>query len=655
MLIPVGEPPIEETRIANMLREQAPRDYEFDRAVLRDVLRFLARDAGISFVSVPEVGEAESQLITFDLRASPFRALEIIAKANGVALYYEDGVWYLRPYDDKELVGRTYKLKYNTQEVVEYEGGGSAAPQATTSGMGGTQSGGGTVPDLGLSLTGQADVFKTDPKQLIDDIKALLGIPTTAYEGVIAEEASVDALNPLGATAPTLTSIPTGGGQTAAGEVGGPQVIWSSDSNTLYVVATRQQHKWVEGYLASVDRPQSLIAIEVKFFETTKDPRKQIGIDWSGTLAEGFTVAATDIVAGPNGVLTINEVTDDESLSGNLPEGTVPFSSREKSKITTASFAAPYGAVLTASAVAATIRAFQNDRDTTFVQYPRVLTRNNREVVIRSVVNEPVLAATSSVTPGVGGTTTASVTYLPIGTIINVLPKVMTDGSVMLNLALTVSSIVGEKDIDNNAYPRASSRVYNAALEVKSGYTLAVGGIEEAFDATKNNGIPFLKDIPVLGYAFKSNDRFRNKKNLIFFLTPTVLGYGSTVGISEPPESTLMVRPGEPPPAPAFTPGGTLVGGESALAPALAWLQWHERYFREFIKENRTDRKTIERIQGIINTCQLLLVQTELIRAQGSADPARVESSQAELDRLIEQFRSLEKKGREDLIGFYTD
>ena len=68
------------------------------------------------------------------------------------------------------------------------------------------------------------------------------------------------------------------------------------------------------------------------------------------------------------------------------------------------------------------------DRDSSQVSYPRVLTRNNREVVIRSVINQPVLASTSSVTPGIGGTTTASVSYLPIGTIINVLPKQMDDG-----------------------------------------------------------------------------------------------------------------------------------------------------------------------------------------------------------------------------------
>lgn len=657
LLIPVGEPPIEETQIANMLRNQPAKDYEFDRAVLRDVLRFLARDAGISFVSVPEVGETESRLVTFDLRASPFRALEIVAKSNGVALSYEDGVWYLRPQNDRELIGRTYKLKFNTQETVEYDGGASTAPMASTSGMGGTQSGSGTTPDLGLSLTGQADVFKLDPKQLIDDIKALLGIPTTAFDGVIAEEVAVDTLNPLGPGTGNLPTslIPDGGGQTAAGDVGGPQVIWNSDSNTLYIVATRQQHKWVEGYLASVDRPQALIAIEVKFFETTKDPRKQLGVDWEGTLGDGFTVAARAIRVAPNGTITIDQENSHQSQSGAFPPEEYPYDYRSGRKATTATFGAPYSAILSTSDVATTLRAFLDDRDTTTVSYPRVLTRNNREVVIRSVMNEPVLAATSSVTPGVGGTTTASVTYLPIGTIINVLPKTMDDGSVLMNLAVTVSSIVGEKAIDGNSYPIASTRVYNAALEVNSGYTIAIGGIDEAFDSSRRDGIPLLKDIPLLGAAFRSSNQLRRKKNLILFITPTVLGHRPHTGISETPQSTLPVRPGEPPTPPAFSPDGMLVGGEGALPGALAWLAWQERFFREIIRERRASRETVERIEGLIATCQLLLVQTETLRAQGSANPARLEEAQAELDRIIAACQKLRKDARDTLIGFSSN
>ena len=212
------------------------------------MFRFLADDAGISFVSVPEVGQAEEKLVTFALRASPFRALEIIAKANGVALFYEEGVWYLRPYNDKELIARIYKLKYNTQEkVTSSDSAAASALYAPTSGQGGTAEG--SVPDLGLSLQGVTDIFKTDPKQLVADIRSLLGIPTRGFEAANAGEVTADASSTLDipqSVQPASTEAPA---DNVAGKPGGPQVIWNSDSNTLYVVASRQQQQWVEGYL----------------------------------------------------------------------------------------------------------------------------------------------------------------------------------------------------------------------------------------------------------------------------------------------------------------------------------------------------------------------------------------------------------------------
>lgn len=656
--------------IAGTLRNEPEKEYEFNRAPLRDVLRFLASDAGISYVSVPEAGDAENQLVTFTLRASPFRALEIIARANGVALFYEEGVWYLRPYNDKELVARIYKLKYNTQEKVSSNDAAAAsAPQGPTAGVGGTAYGG-SAPDLGLSLQGVTDVFKTDPKQLVDDIKSLLGIPTAGFAAANAGEVSVDSSFALG-TSPqsvqaTYNDSPA---KNVAGEPGGPQVIWNSDSNTLYIVASRQQHQWVEGYLKSMDRPQPLIAIEVKFFETNKDPKQQLGIDWSGVLGNGLTVAAKQITATPNGAITMlntNDSANSDSTQRNAESGIFPpvapgevpagpfdilttnsTSSSASTSRTTITAAAPYSAVLSISDVALTLRAFLEDRDTSQISYPRVLTRNNREVVIRSVINQPVLASTSSVTPGIGGTTTASISYLPIGTIINVLPKQMDDGSIFLNISISISNILRQENIAGSSYPVASTRVFNAALSVTSGYTVAIGGLEEAKDQKLRNGVPFLKDIPLLGEAFKSWNRAQEKKNLIMFITPTLLPPGGrTGGISEKPESIVPVRPNEPDP-PAFSPDGMLAGGRRAVPDAVAWVERRAAVLDQTVHEKLTEKKTIKEINDLQMLCTRLQEQFELMMEAFPDDTRSLGESVAAMEgtqRRLQQLLPLAKK-----------
>ncbi len=79
-----------------------------------------------------------------------------------------------------------------------------------------------------------------------------------------------------------------------------PQVIYNSDQNALWVVATRKQHKWVAEYLSKVDKPQTLIAIEVKFLETKKNPQTDIGVNWENTFGSGLTIGGQASIGSSN-------------------------------------------------------------------------------------------------------------------------------------------------------------------------------------------------------------------------------------------------------------------------------------------------------------------------------------------------------------------
>ncbi len=68
----------------------------------------------------------------------------------------------------------------------------------------------------------------------------------------------------------------------------------------------RQQHQFVERWISSIDRKQSLIAVELKFVETTKDPKNQLGVDWSGTFDGGFKFNLTS----PSTTVDLNRIKD---------------------------------------------------------------------------------------------------------------------------------------------------------------------------------------------------------------------------------------------------------------------------------------------------------------------------------------------------------
>ena len=104
---------------ASRLRAAEAQQYDFSKATLADVLRFLATDAGISFFSLPDDSPVGARLITFSIKASAFQVLETLCKANELSLIPDNGIWYIRPADDKELLGKSYTILNNALEMVE--------------------------------------------------------------------------------------------------------------------------------------------------------------------------------------------------------------------------------------------------------------------------------------------------------------------------------------------------------------------------------------------------------------------------------------------------------------------------------------------------------------------------------------------------------
>jgi type II secretory pathway component GspD/PulD (secretin) len=315
-----------------------------------------------------------------------------------------------------------------------------------------------------------------------------------------------------------------------------------------------------------------------------------------------------------------------------------------------------FTATLQPDDVSFAIEAFMTDSDTTLTQYPRVLTVNNREVAISNARNQPILGSSSQNNSSGSSTTASEVQYLPIGTQVNILPKTMPDGSVFLNVAITISSrgddifLPAGPNGEPSPYPITFSRVYQAALQVDSGYTLAVGGLEEATDFKSSNGIIGLQSIPGIGSLFKSSGRNLDKRNLIVFITPTIINdRRSTGGITEVPESVIPIRPGDPTP-PAFGTDGRLAGGYTGLDGAFAWLAFQNRFFEQLLRESRVTNSSIQQLEGVIRTAEMVLAEIEYLATRSPARMQQFAKKEEEALSLLNQLQDTLKRSKEDLF-----
>ncbi len=640
---------------ATKLRAKPARLYEFSKALLSDVIRFLAMDCEVSFFSLPDGSPEGEKLITFSLTASPFQALETLCKANSLALVIDGGIWYIRPADDRELFGRAYEVKHNAFEKITKSTSSDSSSGGGTS-SGGSASGGGTSDSMGgssggaqgsgIDLQGARDTFRTQKSELVNDIRSILDLPLESI-GTDGGSGSSGISGP----ATSGSDVSSSGSPTDTyGSVRKPKVIWKSDSNTLYVVATRLQHMWVEGFLLAADKPQPQIAIEVKFFETSRDPSSEFGLDWTGTFGSSGNFRKVDtVVTDPTSGTTTVTTTNVPNIDGGFRTDLSNLLSVGDLAKTGQKFAAPMAAVLSAQDVNVKLRALLNDSQTRSVSYPRMVTTNNREVVLRSVINQPVLGGSSSTSVTGGAATTAAISYLPIGTVINILPKKMTNDKVNLNIAITVSSIISTTFIQGNPYPVASSRVYSAPVEVSGGYTVAIGGLDEAKEQVTDQGIPVVNKIPLFGWLFKTQTKSKNHKNLMLFITPSLID-DKGGGLSSLPQAVLPRKPDVlMPRIPRLNSDGDLQGGIEALPNAIAFMRRSTQEIGQIITENRGTRDEYAKITDLTIAIRRIRVVVERYGSQYPAQTEEMKQCRWELSKMLDDLErermALAKKG----------
>lgn len=146
---------------------------------------------------------------------------------------------------------------------------------------------------------------------------------------------------------------------------------------------------------------------------------------------------------------------------------------------------------------------------------PRIAVLTNTSATINQGVT--ILQPSTSSTPASGGATTQTFTPTKIGVSLKVTPQVSNIGTVRLQLDVSRTSLtaVGSSDIDDR----------NAKTEVivKSGDTAVIGGVFQSDVLKSQNGVPGLKDIPILGTLFRGDKTVSQKVELMIFVTPKII------------------------------------------------------------------------------------------------------------------------------------
>ena len=305
------------------------------------------------------------------------------------------------------------------------------------------------------------------------------------------------------------------------------RVIPDTRTSQLIVVATDPEQAAVDTLINELDTPTKQVLIETRLVEISSNPTSKKGIDWSGTLsaqnvsAGNYSTYITQPTAptstvGPGGAI-VNTPGQPGLVSGivNNP-GIVGASSIG------GFFQNPW--FLNADGAHAVLSFLNASADAQVMSTPRVVTLDNETATISVQRTYPILQTTAGTQGSPGGST---ITYSNVGTVLLVTPRISANNTIRLKVTPTVASFFGYAQLTANGAtsqaPQFDSRTMDTQVLIPNANTLVMGGLVDDNPAETSTKVPLLGDIPFLGAAFRSESKASDKKNLLIFITPTIL------------------------------------------------------------------------------------------------------------------------------------
>ncbi len=308
-------------------------------------------------------------------------------------------------------------------------------------------------------------------------------------------------------------------------------------NNALVIQAIREDIDRMIPVIQKIDKPTPQILIKANIVEATKDVARDLGIQWGGV--KNKTVNGNNI--------TVSAGVDS---STGLPR---PFNVDfpvSPAAIQTAGGTAAVGAVVHTRGgdiLDVQLQALQSEGKLNIISSPSIITLDNQKAFTESGERVPYV----SIVQGVGTTgSTQQVQFVDAVLRLEITPHVIDGQNLKMKVIVKKDEVDTSRSVQGN--PFIVKKNTETVLIVQNGETIVISGLTKLTDSSTETGVPWLKDIPVLGWLFKSHSSDNNLQDVLIFITPQILpprGAEAAAVVSEQPRSAESTTGGSEQPA----------------------------------------------------------------------------------------------------------
>ena len=271
-------------------------------------------------------------------------------------------------------------------------------------------------------------------------------------------------------------------------------------TNSIIITDLDETVTKVEKMAHDLDSTTPQIEITAKLVDVDTEALRGLGIDWR---LGGESKYYTDPLGEALDLAPVNPGNDgDNSLKGDVTNS-----------IADAAATVTYGIFKGWGALEAQLQMLEQNRKANIISNPRITTVDNREAKILVGQKIPLIVNDVAGNP---------VSQLQtIGIQLKVTPHLTQDKRIIMDLHPEVSDLSAQSTVQGGVIINTSEA--DTRVMVDDGQTAVIGGLIRTNTSMVRRGVPFLKDLPLLGAMFRSDNMVKQNRELIIFVTPRLL------------------------------------------------------------------------------------------------------------------------------------
>ena len=334
----------------------------------------------------------------------------------------------------------------------------------------------------------------------------------------LTNESSTNTTN----NASTSATSSANSSSTGTGVGGRPfSIIADETQNAVIVNAAPELMFEIEDAVNQLDSRRAQVLIQAAIVEVSGDDATQLGVQWAlGNANSGYGVvnfnnvgaSATALAAAAlgGGAASIS------AAAGSIAGALIGIGDSSKDSQGNTQF---YGAIL---------QALDSSTSANLLSMPSILTLDNEKASILVGQNVPFVTGSFTTSGNDSSNPFQTIDRQDIGINLNVIPHIGDNGTVRLEVSQEVSSVV-PGSTGNASGLITNKSLINTTILADDQQTIALGGLMRENSTTRQQKVPGLGNVPVIGRLFRSDNDTTQKSNLIIFLQPTILRDGRAV------------------------------------------------------------------------------------------------------------------------------